>query len=149
MPILVRRSRTNSIIGGLALIATGALVALVQHRIASALPGGDAAVALACAATLPGSLLGWLVARQPFSSAAMGSSLALAAWLIRLTVPLAAIGWLSRQPRETAAVSPAGYVLGAYLSLLAADIALHVALRREAASPPSGPPLSGGEEVAD
>jgi len=146
---LVRRSGTTTLAGAMALVASAAAVALAQRQFAAGRPGGDAAIGLACAATMPGFLLGWFVSRRPFSTAAMGAATGLAAILIRVVVPLAAIGWASIRPPSAATVAPAGYVLGAYLSLLATDIGLHLALRRETLPPSPGPPQPGEESRAD
>ncbi|MBU6277544.1 MAG: hypothetical protein KGQ61_12980 [Planctomycetes bacterium] len=146
---LVRRSGTTTLAGAMALAAAAAAVALAQRQFAAGQPGGDAAIGLACAATLPGFLLGWFVSRQPFSTAAMGAAAGLAGILIRMVVPLAAIGWASIRPPDAATVAPAGYVLGAYLALLATDIGLHLALRREPLRPSPSPPRSGEESRAD
>jgi hypothetical protein len=149
MTRLVRRSGKVTIAGAVLLVGVAGAVALTQTWCTADRPGGRRAVMLGVAATLPGFLLGWVAARQPFSSAATGAANALAAMLVRLAVPLVAIGWLSRQPRDVAAVAPADHVLGAYLALLAADIGLHVVLRREAAPAPPVPRVTRGEGVAD
>jgi hypothetical protein len=145
----VTRPTGETLAGGAVLLVVAASVAGWQWAMVRDLTGGREAVAFAIAATLPGALLGWILARLPFSSAAMGAASGLAGILLRLALPLGCLAWLTTRPVEPDAVRPAGLLVAAYLALLATDVGMHVGLRKTGLRHASDPLSAGRSRVAD
>lgn len=147
-PRVVRDIATS--VAGLGLLLTvAATVAGCQWFLVGREPGGPRAIALACAATLPGALVGWSVARLPFSSPAMGAAFGLAGVVMRMGLPLIGLAWFTANPPRPGSVAPATLLVGAYLVLLATDVGMHVILRKQGLSPPSDRPQARRSRVGD
>jgi hypothetical protein len=136
----VTRPLGSTVVGIAVLLVVAAMVAGAQWILTGNQAGGVRAITIAWAAILPGALLGWTIARLPFSSPAMGAASGLAGILLRMALPLVCLAWLTVHPPPPGTVSPANQLVVAYLALLAADIAMHVILRKQP-SPPESDPL--------
>lgn len=94
-----------------------------------------AAVALAAAATGPGAVAGWLVARfSRRSSPAVAAAGGLASTAFRLLPPLAALAWLSASGGALATAGGGGLLVAFYLTMLGVAVLLHILERLEAGS---------------
>jgi len=106
-----------------AVLATAAGLAMVTG---GGHPRLGEAVRCAAAVCLVGSCGGWLIARWPIATPALGVAQSLGAVTLRIFLPLITLGWLQTEGSRLREAGAAQFLLNFYLLLLVTDILLHI-----------------------